>query len=127
MKRSACVDKPSVESWILSPRLFPQHLKLASSLTQILIYHLPACHVESESAENLFEVQDRKGIDNSFGGFSPQKCVNNRVQRNASLFDEVPAVPLFDVFIDHSPVRFQYSQIDSVCGRYQAVPYRTIE
>jgi hypothetical protein len=48
-------------------RLLAQHFKLSLAFCQVPVDAIPICHVESKSAEDLFEMQGWKGIGDSLG------------------------------------------------------------
>src|SRR5580658_8026813 len=109
MSGLACFGKLPVERRIVSPRLFPQRLKLLAALPEVLIHDFPIRYIESQSTEDLLKTQGWKGFSDSLRGLSPQKCIDHRVQRNAGVFDVVAAIALLDIFRGHRATSPQYT------------------
>lgn len=86
---TARIGKLGAECRLVPPRLLAHGFKLLLTFAQVPIHALPICHVESQSAEDVFQVQRRERFGNSLGGLSPQKCVNHRVEGDAGACDEV--------------------------------------
>jgi hypothetical protein len=105
----------AVERRIVSPRLFPQFLKLLLALAEVLIDGLPIRCIESQSTEDLLKTQGRRGFGDSLRGLSPQKCVDYRVQRNTTVLDEVAAIPPLDVFPCYRATSSRYMQTIEAC------------
>jgi len=73
MSSLACFGKLPVERRIVSPRLFPQSLKLLPTLPEVLIHDFPIGYIESQSAEDLLKTQGWKGFSDSLGGTLPSE------------------------------------------------------
>ena len=74
-----CLGKLPVERWVVSPRLFPQRLKLLLALPEVPIHDFPIGYIESQRAEDLLKTQGWKGFSDSLGGLPPQECIDHRV------------------------------------------------
>src|SRR5580658_10502569 len=98
MSGLACFGKLPVERRIVSPRLFPQRLKLLPALPEVLIHDFPIRNIERKSAEDLPKAHGWKRFADSLRRFSPQTRVDPRIERNAGVFDEVAAIALLDIF-----------------------------